>query len=843
MRDTAFFICFFAIALAARAQVRIQTPDEFFPHKIGEQFSEHSQLVAYYRHLAANSDRIKLLEFGRSNQQRPQLLAIVSAPENLNRLEDIRLNNLRNAGLAERQADNTAPLAIIWLGFSVHGNEAAGAEAAIPVLYELANPTNQETLKWLKKAVVLIEPCVNPDGYSRYTSWYRQVSPAIPDPYPDAREHAEPWPGGRSNHYLFDLNRDWAWACQIETQNRLKIYNDWLPHVVADLHEQYYDSPYFFPPAAPPYHTYFTEWQAEFQVEMGKNNAKHFDKNGWLYYTKEVFDLLYPSYGDTYPSFNGAIGMTYEQGGHSLAGRAISLPNHDTLTLADRITHHKTAALSTVEFSSENAARLVENFADFYKKSKENPPGPYKTYVIKASNPPQKIEAFTAVLSRHNIRFGLADKAETGLIGYDYAEGKDAIFDIGVGDLLISAYQPKGLFAQVLLNPETMLADSNTYDATAWSLIYAHGLEAFATKQRVEPVREFSAVSKAPPFALTETPYAYLCPWNSTQSVRFLAEILKSGIAVRYAEEAFSIGSNTWPAGTLVVTKADNRKLEGFDQKMQAASRKFDYPVTPVSTGFVDQGRDFGSGTMHLILRPRVLVLSGEKTYSNEFGEVWFYFDKEVNYPATIADAGRLPHLDLSHFNVIILPGGNYDYEEAVFQRLEEWIRKGGRLIALGSANNSLAGRQGFGLEKSSKSTDQEAAETRAGRTASELRTRLYKDRMAEAISNFNPGAIVRVKIDPSHPLAFGLKDYYFSMKTNSLCFDLSKDAWNVGYLEEDFLSLGFIGSNLRKNMKNTAVFVVQNKEQGKIIYLIDNPLFRSFWEQGKLVFGNVVFF
>jgi hypothetical protein len=840
-KKIALVIALFTTIACTQAQGNMLTPNEFLPHKIGEQFTEHSQLVAYYQHVAANSDRVKLMEFGRTNQQRPQILAIISTPENLRRIEDIRLNNLRNAGLIDGQADNTAPVAIVWLGFSVHGNEAAGSEASMPVLYELADPANRETSEWLKNTVVLIEPSVNPDGYSRYTSWYRQASPVQPDPNPGAREHVEPWPGGRVNHYLFDLNRDWAWATQVETRNRLKVYNDWLPHVAADLHEQYYDNPYYFAPASQPYHTYLTKWQADFQVEIGKNHAKYFDKNGWLYFTKEVFDLLYPSYGDTYPCFNGAIGMTYEQGGHSRAGRAIQLPNQDTLTLADRVAHHKTTALSTVEISSKSASRLVQNFIDFYKKSKNDPPGPYKSYVIKSGNPREKVEALASLLDRHHIRYGKAGKATTGINGYDYLTGKEAKFNVGENDFIISAYQPKGLFAQALLDPESVIVDSNTYDITAWSLVQAHGLEGFAVKQKLEPSQNFVFDKAALP-RTAENPYAYLAAWNSMQSVRFLSELLKNGLVVRYAESAFTVEGKSWPAGTLVITQADNRKMVGHEKTVQAIAIKMNYDITPVNTGFVDAGRDFGSDAMRLIEKPKILVLSGEKTYNNEFGQVWYYFDKDVDYPATIVDADRLSRIDLKDFNIIVLPEGSYGFDDAALEKLGEWVGSGGRLVALGAANASLADKKGFSLSRFAKDADKEKAKTEAEQIALDHRTALYKDRVRTFISDNNPGAVVRVKMDNSHPLAFGLKNYYFSLKTNDLQYDLLKDAWNVGYLEENFLSHGFIGANLKKKLKNTVVFAVQNRGRGLVVYLVDNPLYRSFWEEGKLLFSNAVF-
>jgi hypothetical protein len=826
--------------LLANAQFSILPPDAFLPHKVGTQFTDHALLVDYYRHVDNNSDRVKVIEFGRTWQQRPQILAIVSSPENLQRIEDIRLNNLRNAGVMLGSGDQSNPIAIVWLGFSVHGNEAAGSEASMPVLYQLAFDGSPETAEWLKNTVVLIEPSVNPDGYSRYTDWYRQASPALPDPAPHAREHDEPWPRGRVNHYHFDLNRDWAWATQVETQNRLKVYNDWLPHVVADLHEQGYNDPYYFAPAAQPYHQYLTKWQTDFQVEIGKNHAKYFDRNGWLYFTKEVFDLFYPSYGDTYPCYNGAVGMTYEQGGIG-AGRAVHLHNGDTLTLSDRVAHHTSTALSTIEISSKNAARLVQNFADFYQKSRNTPPGEYKSFIIKGTNPTAKIKAFAQQLDRLGIRYGKAGKATAGLSGYDYTTGNEAKFAVGETDLVVSAYQPKGLFAQVLLEPEHAIVDSNTYDITAWSLLHAHGLEAFATKQRIDPAGQGYDFAKQEN-KLAGTPYAYLAAWNSMDAARLLADWSKQGIVCRYAESAFRLEGRDWPAGTLVATRADNRKNPDFNAVVQASANRLGLGLIAAQTGFVEAGRDLGSDGFRLIKSPKVLVLSGEKTWNNEYGQVWFYFDKDLNYPATFMDADRLARAGLDDYNVIVLPEGNYGFDETTLEKLGNWVNGGGKLIAIGEANTSLAEKKGFALAKYAKASDKDAALSEEDRHALDHRTALYKDRSRTSISDFNPGALVRAKMDTSHPLAFGLKPYYHSLKTSGLRYDLLKEAWNVGYLEENYQSHGFIGANVKKLLRNSAVFAVQGKGRGQVVYLIDNPLFRSFWEEGKLVMSNAVF-
>jgi hypothetical protein len=264
------------------------------------------------------------------------LLAFIGSEENINRLEAIRLAHLNN--------DVSEKVSIVWLSYNVHGNESSGTEAAMQTAYLLVTKNKE----YLKNTIVIIDPCLNPDGRDRYVNFYYQKGNFPPDIKRFSAEHNETWPGGRSNHYFFDLNRDWAWMTQIESQQRMQRYNQWLPHVHVDFHEQGINEPYYFPPAAEPYHEVITDWQRKFQKDIGKNNASYFDKEGWMYFSKEIFDLLYPSYGDTYPTYSGSIGMTFEQGGSGRAGLAVITQVGDTLTLQNRVDHHVTTGLSTV---------------------------------------------------------------------------------------------------------------------------------------------------------------------------------------------------------------------------------------------------------------------------------------------------------------------------------------------------------------------------------------------------------------------------------------------------------------------------------------------------------------
>ncbi|MGB4816618.1 MAG: M14 metallopeptidase family protein, partial [Ferruginibacter sp.] len=342
MKNLFFTLLFFAFTINASAQ--LQSPDAFLGYRLGSRFTPHYKVVAYCEHVAQNSKMVQLQQYGETYEHRPLLAAFVGTEANIGQLEKIRDNNLQLARQSVTAgAGSTNTPAIIWLSYNVHGNEPTSTEAAMATLYALAEPSNSATKAWLQNTIVVIDPCENPDGRDRYVNWYNSVAGKNYNVQPICREHIEPWPRGRSNHYNFDLNRDWAWQTQVESLQRMALYNKWLPQVHVDFHEQGYNAPYYFAPAAEPFHDIITKWQREFQFFIGKNNAKYFDQNNWLYFTRERFDLFYPSYGDTYPMYNGSIGMTYEQGGIS-GGLGVITSENDTLTFVQRVQHHVIAS-------------------------------------------------------------------------------------------------------------------------------------------------------------------------------------------------------------------------------------------------------------------------------------------------------------------------------------------------------------------------------------------------------------------------------------------------------------------------------------------------------------------
>lgn len=822
------------LILSTASYAQLKSPTEFLGYELGEQWTPHYKVYDYYSHVAENSDMVTLTQYGKTYEGRELAYAVVSSASNHDRMDEIRGNNLKRVGFmnGDPTADKTP---IVWLSYNVHGNETSSSEAAMNTIYTLIT----EKSAWLQDVVVIMDPMINPDGRDRYVYWNKTATGSEPNLNPESREHSEPWPGGRTNHYYFDLNRDWAWQTQIETQNRIQAYLTWMPHVHVDFHEQGYNSPYYFAPAAEPFHNAITDWQREYQTMIGKNNAKYFDQENWLYFTREVFDLFYPSYGDTWPTFNGAIGMTFEQGGHSRGGLGVRTAEGDTLTLLDRLTHHSTTGLSTIEITAQNKEKVVDEFTTYFQNTRENGAGEYKAFVVKKSSNPDKIASLLQYLIRQNIEFGEATSGSR-MEGFDYTSGETGRVNIEEGDYVISTYQPQGTLVRALFEPKPELSDSLTYDITAWETHYAYGLEGFAVKGSVDQ-RAVSSTTTATVSTSISKPYAYLAKWNSLDDLKYLAALLKKGVNARYAEEPFTMGENKYEAGTLIITRKGNENLgDEFDEIVKRTADELGRFLTPVSTGFVSSGKDFGSSSVRFISAPKVGLIVGDGTSSNMVGHIWHYFDQQIKYPINQINKDDIRYIDWNEYDVMIMPSGSYGdtFNETGLSDLKEWIRGGGTLIAMEGANGFLAGKSGFSLtRKEAHKTDEKEDED------PNEKLKKYGEARRSSASRLNTGSIFELTMDNTHPLVFGYGEKYMSLKLGSSGYSYLENGWNVGVAKEGAHRSGFIGSGAKKTLANTLSFGVQSMGSGEVVYMIDNPLFRGFWHNGKLLFGNAVFF
>jgi hypothetical protein len=831
----AALICF-SVSINAQG---LKSPQEFLRTEYGKHFTPHYLVADYVRHVAANSDRVTLIEYGQTNEDRPLLLATITTKENQQNIGRIQNRHLNKIGLGNGTAETVdKDFAVVWLSFGVHGNEAGASESSMNVIYKMANPDNAETSKWLENSVVLFDPSINPDGYNRYTQWVRGIGGKTAHPGHTDREHMEPWPGGRVNHYLFDLNRDWAWQTQVESQQRVAQYAKWMPHIHVDFHEMGYDDGYYFAPAAEPYHKHITDFQRDMQVDIGKNHAKYFDKEGWLYFTREIFDLFYPSYGDTWPLFNGAIGMTHEQAGHGMSGRAISLSNGDTLTIQDRIDHHSQTALSTLEEASKQATRLNENFVKYFSDAVNSPKGTYKSYVIKAS---EKTRRLCGLLTKNNIKYYESGQGISAN-GYSYLENKSISFKLEKGDVIINANQPNGTLLQVFMEPEPILSDSVTYDITAWSLPHAYGVEAYGMKNYTtidELEHTFEDIEIC--ILNADDKYAITIPWESVNSAQSLAHLYKNGFNVRMAKKDVQFTEGVVSKGSIVVVRGDNYHIKNFAKTLEKALGTNDN-VMCLKSGFSTNGGDIGSSAFARLSQPKALLISGKGTGANAVGQIWHYFDEVIGYPLSIVDKQDIGRVDYDDFNTLILPDGYYSFSEDEMKDITSFINDGGKVIAISGALGNFVEKEGYALAK--YATDDEKDEAKKHREAKKLEARndSFHDQERHGISNSVPGAIINNNIDTSHPLSFGLGESYHSLKTSRQRYSLLQGAWNVVSVPKDYKHYGFIGAGLKLKFEGTVSFAVEEKGSGSIIYMVDNTLFRGFWDNGLMLFGNALF-
>ena len=815
-------ILFLFISLTISAQIK--SPSEFLGYEIGTQFTRHADVVNYFEHVASNSKLVTYDSYGKTNERRSLTYAIVSSKENLENIETIRTNNLKNVGILD--GDANPDKAIVWLSYNVHGNEASSTEAAMQTLYELIT-TKQ---LWLENTVVIIDPCINPDGRDRYVNWYNQVKATPYDTNQNATEHNEPWPGGRPNHYLFDLNRDWVWASQVETQQRLKIYNQWMPHVHVDFHEQGINEPYYFAPAAEPFHEVISDWQRDFQVQIGKNHAKYFDREGWLFFTRERFDLLYPSYGDTYPTFMGAIGMTYEQAGHGRAGLGIDNDEGIELTLVDRMNHHTTTGLSTVEISSQNAKKLNDEFGAYFNNDQLK----YKSYVLNGNT--DRLKTLTNLLDKHEIKWGYSNS--NSVSGFYYGTQKNGSINAENG-IVINTNQPKGKMVKALFEPDTKLSNPLTYDITSWSLPYAYGLETVASTSTLQAndMKIMTAINNEP----SPKSAGYISHWHTMSDATFLADLLQNNIKIRFSEKELSFNNTTYSRGSLIITRSDNKKNKKFDKTVTEIANQHQRQLVAATSSFSDNGTDFGSPDVKLVNKQRIAMLKGNGVSSLSYGSLWYFFETQLKYPVTSIDSDNFRSNTLESFDVLIIPETYYwdALDEDGIQSLKSWIKKGGKIIAMGKSVGLFNEKEGFGISYNKNDSDADDSEDD---TDSKLQP--YDQREINSVKNFITGSIYKIAIDNTHPMAFGYPNTYYSLKQGSRSYKFLDKGYNVGYIKGDAISVaGFSGEEAKKELKNSIVFAEKRIGSGSVIYLVDDVMFRSFWENGKMFLVNSIFF
>ncbi|RZL55915.1 MAG: hypothetical protein EOO93_18915 [Pedobacter sp.] len=485
--------------------------------------------------------------------------------------------------------------------------------------------------------------------------------------------------------------------------------------------------------------------------------------------------------------------------------------------------------MSTLEVTSLNHTKLLDEYKKYFQQELTTSPGVYKSYIIKPTNL-SRLKKLAELLTKNKIEFAFG--GDKGGRGYDYDTQKEENFTIGRNDLIVNLQQSRAVLANVLLEPQTVVTDSNTYDITAWALPYVYGLKAYASKESIKG--KYSSMQDAEIISNDlDKPLAWLFGWGTGEDAQVLSALQKEGIKVRQADQAFTVGGKDYNAGTLIVLRVENEKtVKTLRDKVVKIAKEVGKPVQAITSGFVDKGKDFGSSVYPILKQPKIAIVSGSEVSSLAFGEVWYYIEHDLGLSPIIINARDLNNLDINKVNTVILPDGSYT--SFIDEGLKGWINRGGKLILMEDAIESVLDKKGFDIKK------KEAVVKKDEKP--EPSKLLFKDKDRDDYENSIPGAIYKINMDASHPFAYGLGKNYYSLKTDRKIYEPLTKGWNVGQLADKSLMAGVVGKKVREELKTGLLIGVQESGRGNIIYLANDPLFRNFWEGGKTLFGNIIF-
>jgi hypothetical protein len=836
---------------------RLPRPEAFLGYPLGTRFTSWDRIVAYLEALDTASTKVKMWEYGRSYEGRPLKLVAVSSPENLERLEEIRKDVLRLADPASLSASERERLVrrtplIVWLAYGVHGNEASSAEAAMGTAYVLA-AAQGETADLLKNVVVLIDPLQNPDGRERYVDAYRQRRGDEANLRRAAAEHFEPWPGGRQNHYLIDLNRDWAWASQQETRQRIAAYRSWEPQVYVDFHEMGTESSYFFPPSAEPINPQIDRRVLSWLDTFGRANAAAFDRQGWVYFKEENYDLFYPGYGDSYPSLRGAVGMTYEMAGGGHAGVALTLPDGSVLTLADRVARHLTTSLTTVRTAAHNGRKLLEDFAANRARPATEPG---RTYLWPADQP--EARALADLLTLHGVHVRqLAQGSDLPVRPLAKGAGEPQPHRFAAGTYAVSTAQPLGNLVQALLEVDSTMnqafidrqrqrleqnLDAEFYDITAWSLPLAYNLRTWVAAGDVavdaHPLAEAAAGIQG------EGDLGWLVPPQGIASYRLTAALQNRKVRFRVSMAPFSGGGVSYPAGTLFIPRGINGGNTGGNirEMLQSLLQEDGLRAQGVSSSYEIKGSSLGSNDMPSVRPVRVGLLSGEGVDATSFGFLWYLLDRQIGVNYDRLDLAQLRQIPLADFDVLILPDGAYDDHigDKLKTALDGWVKAGGVLVAIGDAVTWLQDKDLTSIKRWTppKKDDKSDAES----DDPELSGTPAQKQLAQR-PIFTPGAVLATRMQPRHPLTLGLTSSPDVLFEGSTVLKATGDPRQDVLVADDDspVAAGFAWPEAAQRLAGSLLVGSEQRGKGSVVLFVQDPDYRLFWRATMPIFLNAV--
>ena len=851
----------------ATYDTKIPTCRRVLGYDPGERITSHAGIIRYMEALAAAAPaRIKLFDYGQTWEGRKLQYAAVSSEGNLRRLAEIRtamarLADPRKTSDAEAQGLVGDLPALVWLSYGVHGNEISSPEAGLLTAYHLLAARNNKMVDdILAHVVVLVDPAQNPDGRDRFVNYFEETRGLEPDPSPIAAEHHEPWPAGRTNHYLFDLNRDWIGLTQPEIRNQVKALREWFPLVYVDLHEMSGESTYFFSPESDPYNPHLTASQRDSLKLFGRNNAKWFDKYGFDYFTRENYDAFYPGYGASWPMYYGAIAMTYEQA--SVRGLVLRRSDGSTLTFRDTVRHHFVASLSTLEAAAVNREKLLRDFYHYRATAiDEGHKEPVVEYILPRSRDASATDKLAGILMEQGIEVQRAK-----------APFRSGDREYPAGTYVVAMAQPSKRLIRTLLDPQIPMDSqfveaeearrrirqrSEIYDVTAWSLPLLFNVEAVASgtpsKGEFEPAQPVR-VHPGEMHGATAT-VAYLAQWGSEAAGRLLTGALREDLKVHSSERAFVQSGLKFPAGSLIFKVAGNPP--DLASRLARLAREAGAEIYGTDSGWVEDGVNFGSHYVVAVKKPAIAMAWDTPASSQSAGAARFVLERQYGYPVTPIRSLDLNSPELARFDVLIFPDGGAYSEwigDSGVRRLKEWVQAGGTVVGLGSAVNFLA-EKGVGLldtaqENSVQAEEKKPTPASEGRVpGTEISSVTDYDKLIHATNEMPdsaPGAIVRAHIQPGHWLTAGASDsVYVMVEGRAIYSPLKLDKGvNAVYFDapEKLLASGYLWAENRKQMSFKPVVAAQNTGRGVAIGFTADPNFRGIQDGMNVLFLNAVF-
>lgn len=832
---TILALCSLSALAQNTVQTAIPTPEEFLGYGIGARFTPHHRILEYFNELTRRSPLITMRQIGETYEHRPLVLATITSAKNHAALETIRRNAI---ALANGEGDVDAIVrdmpVIVWLAFGVHGNESSSAEAAMWVAATLLrNPEKLDDL------VVIIDPLENPDGRERYVSWFHRTAGVKPNPTADAFEHQEPWPGGRFNHYLIDMNRDWTWLSQQETQARVAAYAQLPPQVLVDFHEMSANSSYFFPPDAKPINANLPKDVEHWLEVFGRANAAEFSKRGWTFFVGETFDLFYPGYGDSWPALHGAVGMTYEMAGGGRAGSSFKREDGTVLRLSDRAERHYTTGMATVQTAAQNREALLRYT---HAAARAQIDAGKNTFLLAPGSP--NFDALVSLLQKQGVRVEMLSAPATvraSRIERDVTESRP----FPAGTAVISTRQPLGGLVNTLLEKAPALSKGfldqqrakaeadepdEFYDLTTWSLPLAMNVEGWVTAAPVSGTTAFRANAAS---AFRAASYGYLVDGLEPNLYRLVGRLLAGNVRFNVADSEINTGQRTYSRGTLVILKGNNAKE--LDATLETMVRESAVTVVPLDSGWMG-GISFGSEKIRFVKDPKIGLVGGAGSDATSYGMLWHTLDVDTPIPHTTLSVESLRNLDLSNYRVLVFPDGSYTDRlgKRAIDKIKQWVTDGGTVVAIKGAHAFLREKD----VEVSKLKPWEAPKKKSDDKDAPA------DATDERYNDFRiPGSAFRTSMNERSFLTFGVPRAPAVLVEGSGAFlPLPHKIDNIVTIDDKEPLISGVAWPENIDRIKGSVYVASEKfGRGQVITFADDPHFRLFWRGTLSMFLNAV--